>query len=146
MAVITTLRKNGWRLAAFLLGAILLLVSPINLIGRVAGVVQAAPGASVGTASGGGYCTPANVGTWNTRIHVKCVETFDDGSGGSTIQFFAVPASSVAFAARAESLMSAAIVSGHKLYVFYDPSDLSGGSIGCNTSDCRLLTGIVLVP
>ena len=84
-------------------------------------------------------CTPANVGTFANRVHVKCTATVGGG-----IQFFAVASTDTGYANRFMSLASSAIVSGRTLQIFYDPADTSGSTFGCGTGDCRKALGIVI--
>jgi hypothetical protein len=78
-------------------------------------------------------CTPADVAIYSERLHVKCTAEV----GG--IWYFAAPTSNAAHAARVLSLLSTAHAAGRTLDILYDPDDLSGAAIGCQTSDCRLI-------
>lgn len=86
-------------------------------------------------------CTPANVASFTTRIHVKCTVA---ASGG--IQYFAYPARETANASRFLSLLTTAAVAGKQVDILYDPADTSGASYGCGTSDCRPIVGVALLP
>lgn len=79
-------------------------------------------------------CVPSNVAAFSQRIHVRC-----SASVGPGIWYFAVPTSNAAHAARMLSLLSTAHVAGRTLYIWSDPDDTSGASIGCQTNDCRLI-------
>ena len=81
-------------------------------------------------------CTPTGVATLASRIHIRCAQSF------SGIVFFAYGSSDSAGAARYMSMATSALISGRNVTIIYDPADLSGASIGCQTSDCRLLRGL----
>lgn len=81
-------------------------------------------------------CVPAGVVTYRIRVHVHCAAAV----GG--ISYFAVSTTDSAYAARVLSTISAAQLAGRTLSILYDPSDLSGASIGCQTNDCRLILGV----
>lgn len=83
-------------------------------------------------------CTPVNSMSYANRVHVKC------SAAVSGISYFAVSSSNADTANRAMSTINAAMVSGRNLNVLYDPADLSGSSIGCSNSDCRLIQAIGL--
>lgn len=77
-------------------------------------------------------CTPVAVGNFINRIHVRCSVAV------SGILYFAVATSNANNAARSLALLSVALASGHDVRIYYDPADLSGAAIGCQTNDCRL--------
>ncbi|MGH7601479.1 MAG: hypothetical protein ACREOI_34400 [bacterium] len=81
-------------------------------------------------------CTPVEVMIFKPRIHVRCAAAV----GG--IAFFAAPTAEAQHAARILSLLSTAQVAGRTLSIQYDPADQSGTSIGCQTSDCRLIQAV----
>ena len=82
-------------------------------------------------------CNPIDVGVFpKKRIHVRC----EPGDG--PIRWFALGVSDAAEANRVLSILSTAFVTKKQLTIWYDPADLSGGSIGCLTSDCRLIRGV----
>ncbi len=81
-------------------------------------------------------CTPSNLAVYDTRVHVKCEESV----GG--IQWFATSTADSAKAARVLSVINTAMVTGRALFINYDPDDVSGASFGCQTGDCRIITGI----
>ncbi|MCZ7572790.1 MAG: hypothetical protein M5U01_29900 [Ardenticatenaceae bacterium] len=84
-------------------------------------------------------CTPARVGVFTTRIHIKCAAAV----GG--IWYFAVATTDDAHAARVLSLLNTALVTGRSLVILYNPSDTTGGPpIGCAANDCRLLLALEL--
>lgn len=86
-------------------------------------------------------CTPANVATFPSRIHVKCTAAT---SGG--IWYFAYPARDTANASRFLSLLSTAAVAGKQVDILYDSADTSGTTYGCAASDCRPISGVALLP
>lgn len=78
-------------------------------------------------------CVPAEIMTYSVRIHVRCAASV----GG--VLYFAVSTTDAQFASRILSVISSAQVAGRTLTILYDPADLSGGQIGCQTNDCRLI-------
>jgi len=84
------------------------------------------------------YCTPNQVVVFTEapRLHVRC----DESLGG--IVYFAASTTDAAQAGRVLSVIQTALVAGRTLIVNYDPSDLSGAAIGCQTNDCRLIRRI----
>jgi len=83
-------------------------------------------------------CTPIGVMTFTKsgRLHVQCAAAVNG------IRFFAVATSDAANAARVLSTITTAQVAGRTLAILYDPADLSGASIGCQNSDCRLILAV----
>ncbi len=82
-------------------------------------------------------CTPARVGVFTTRIHVKCSAAI------SGIWYFAYATADDAEAARVLSVLNSALLTGRTLVILYDPSDAtSGPPIGCAANDCRLLQAL----
>ena len=85
-------------------------------------------------------CTPANVATYTSRIHVKCT------AATAGIIYFAYPTKDNANASRFLSLLSAALVAGKQVDILYDPADLSGTTYGCGSNDCRPIIAVALWP
>ena len=142
-----TLKRYRWQTLSGMLGVLVVVLLTLNVsIQRSGDMVEAAAPARPATSLLGGYCTPANVAVFPQRIHIKCNETFDDGNGSLTIQYFAVSTANAANVGRYQSLFTAAFVSGKRVYIFYDPTDLSGQSLACSNNDCRLVTGAAIVP
>jgi hypothetical protein len=83
-----------------------------------------------------GFCTADQVMVWNNRVHVRCATPV------GSIKYFAISTSDQAQAARVLSVINTALVAGRTLTIRHDPADLSGASIGCLTSDCRLIQAI----
>jgi hypothetical protein len=81
-------------------------------------------------------CNPIEIVTYQVRVHVRCAAAV----GGIT--FFAAPTQEAAYAARVLSVITAAQVAGRTLSILFDPSDQSGATIGCLTSDCRLIRAV----
>ena len=81
-------------------------------------------------------CTPVQIMTYQVRVHVKCAAAI----GG--VVFFAVSTQDSAHAARVLSVITAAQVAGRTPTILYDPADLSGAAIGCQTNDCRLIRAV----
>jgi hypothetical protein len=83
-----------------------------------------------------GFCTADQVMVWTNRVHVRCATPV------GSIKYFAISTSDQAQAARVLSVINTALVAGRTLTIRHDPADLSGASIGCLTSDCRLIQAI----
>ena len=84
-------------------------------------------------------CTPSNVAVLSNRIHVKCAASVAGG-----IWYFALPTSDSAHANRTLSLLTTALAGGRPLSIDYNPSSTAGTSIGCLSSDCRLINWIAM--
>lgn len=108
----------------------------ILLAGLAYGLLLNAPAANADTSF---ICTPTGVATFPQRVHVRC------SAAQSGIAFFAYRSSDSTGAARNLSLASSALIAGRSLRIFYNPADLSGSSVGCNKSDCRLITGMEML-
>ena len=105
----------------------------------IVGLLHLASATSVFAAEKTFTCTPVNVAVFpNSRIHVKC------SSGDGPIVFFALGVKDDGEANRVLSLLSAAFATKKQLSIFYNPDDLEGAKIGCLTSDCRLIRGVVM--
>lgn len=94
--------------------------------------------AQVGAASSF-VCTPADVGVFIQRVHVRCTVTVN--VGGNLVAYWAYPASDSAGASRFLSLFETAKATGTNITIYYDPADLSGSTFGCGNSDCRRIWG-----
>lgn len=90
-------------------------------------------------------CTIANIAVLTDRIHVKCTTPAIVGS--SSIYYFAAPGDSANFLTtnRFLTLMNTAYALGKPLYVYYLP-EISSNPPGCNTSDCRRIDWIYIIP
>jgi len=85
-------------------------------------------------------CTPAYIGAFKTRVHVRCTVA---AAGG--IIYFAAPTSDSKNAARILSIMLTAKALGKNLQVYYTAT-ASGASFGCQTGDCRPIDAIEMTP
>jgi hypothetical protein len=84
-------------------------------------------------------CNPVDVAEFpNSRVHVRCSPA--DGA----IAFFALGVSRSGDADRTLNLATDALINNKRLTIFYDPADTSGAGIGCLTSNCRLIQGIIM--
>ena len=83
-------------------------------------------------------CNPVDVAVFSNRIHVRC------SPGDGSIQFFALGTSNTGHTNRTLSMLSTAFIAQKKLAILYDPADVSGASIGCQTKDCRLMIGVTV--
>jgi hypothetical protein len=81
-------------------------------------------------------CTPVQIVTYKSRVHVRCAAAV----GG--ISYFAAATQDNAYAARVLSVITTSQVAGRTLSILYDPADLSGAAIGCQTNDCRLIHAV----
>ena len=87
-------------------------------------------------------CTPNQVGTFYNRVHVRCVP-----SAPNNIAYFAVcSTTNSAFSARALSVFTTAKVTAKNLAIYYSPSDTSGTACGCASADCRVISGVEVMP
>jgi hypothetical protein len=71
-------------------------------------------------------------------VHVHCNAPYS----GSSIYYFAVPASAREMASRVEAIGLVAQVTDANVRVYFDLADTSGSSFGCSASDCRTLSGL----
>jgi hypothetical protein len=102
----------------------------LPLAGLATGPVRAEPmGAS---------CTPSQVVVFTEapRLQVRCEEA------NSGVVYFALSTNDAAQAGRVLSVIQTALVAGRTLIVSYEPNDLSGAAIGCQSQDCRLIRSI----
>lgn len=83
-------------------------------------------------------CTPVDVAALPKRIHVKC------SPGDGPILWFALGVTDDGDANRMLSIISTAFVTKKKLSILYDPDDLDGAKIGCETNSCRLIRGAIM--
>lgn len=82
-------------------------------------------------------CNPVDVADFpGKRIHVRC------SPGDGAISWFALGVSNEAEASRVLSIAATAFAAKKQLTIWYDPADLSGGNLGCNNNDCRMIRGI----
>lgn len=82
-------------------------------------------------------CNPIDVAVFpKKRIHVRC------SPGDGSISYFALGVADAGEANRTLSILSTAFAAKKKLTIWYDPNDLTGASIGCQTNDCRLIRGV----
>jgi hypothetical protein len=84
-------------------------------------------------------CTPTSVGVYSGRIHVRCAASTAGG-----IYFFALSTADTAFSNRTLSLFTTALAGGRTIYIDYNPSSTAGVSLGCLSSDCRLINWLAM--
>lgn len=86
-------------------------------------------------------CTINNVAAFDDRIHLRCTSSPGDG-----IWYFAHPTGSFSgyTASRLLAVAQTAYALGKPVWVYYVSSS-SSNPPGCNTGDCRLLTGVSMV-
>lgn len=88
------------------------------------------------------WCTIGNVGVYENRIHVYCPDHPD------SIKYFAYPSSAYEYSRRADrflAVLNTAVALGKPVVVAYNDSPATNPP-GCLVSDCRLLTGLAIVP
>jgi hypothetical protein len=87
-------------------------------------------------------CYVNNVAVYENRIHVRCDAPYQE----TGIWYFAYPTdSSTGYTAnRLLAVGQTAGVLGYPVWVYFD-LDPDSNPPGCNTGDCRLLTGISMV-
>ena len=87
-------------------------------------------------------CTPLTVGSFYDRVHVLCSVAAPGG-----ISYFAYCTSfNSANASRMLSIFTAAKATGKDIGMYYDPDDLNGTACGCQTSNCRVISGAEIRP
>jgi hypothetical protein len=85
-------------------------------------------------------CKATESAVFSNRIHVQCLDPVD-----GRFQFFAAPTTDSHQAARILSIIESAHFSNRFLAVTSDFADVSGSAIGCDPSNCRLITSISMV-
>jgi hypothetical protein len=89
---------------------------------------------------------PNHVGVYSERVHIYCGTTSPVGGApvlDSAIHWFAVStAPDSAGASRFMSLLQTSVITAKPIWLWVDPADTSGGSIGCNPADCRMIWGM----
>ncbi len=88
------------------------------------------------------WCTIGHVGVYENRIHVNCPD--HEGS----IKYFAYPSSAFEYSRRADrylAVLNTAVALGKPVVIAYNDSPETNPP-GCLASDCRLLTGLAIVP
>jgi hypothetical protein len=87
-------------------------------------------------------CTPSTVGVFTNRIHVLCTVPYN-----GTIGYFGYcSAGDSATASRLLSVFTAAKALGKNVGVYFDPNDTSGAACGCQSTDCRVVSGAEIRP
>ncbi len=71
-------------------------------------------------------------------MHVRC----NAPHPGSSIYYFAVPASAREMASRVEAIALVAQVTGANVRIYFNLADTSGSSFGCDAGDCRTVIGL----
>ncbi len=110
----------------------------LRCIGRAVFLAAGMAGGPAWTAPVDVFCTPNQIVvlTEAPRLQVRCDESF------SGVVYFAAPTADAAQAGRVLSVIQTALVAGRTLIVNYEPADLSGAGIGCQSNDCRLIRRI----
>ena len=87
-------------------------------------------------------CTPSTVGVFTNRIHVLCTAPYN-----TTIYYFGYCSiCDSATASRLLSIFTAAKALGKNVGVYFDPNDTSGTACGCQSNDCRVVSGAEIRP
>jgi hypothetical protein len=87
-------------------------------------------------------CTPSTVATFTNRVHVSC----SPAATGGIVYFAYCSGNDTGLANRFLSVFTTAKVTGKGLNIYYNPSDTSGTACGCESGDCRVLTGAEVRP
>jgi hypothetical protein len=92
-------------------------------------------------------CTPIEVLAFNSRVHVRCAESFNFGGSQSAIVFFAVPTNDdgTGVANRFTTITSAALSGDNRVRVLASYYD-NGTSWGCQISSCKPARAVAIVP
>jgi hypothetical protein len=98
-------------------------------------LVAVASSAQAETYSG---CQVGGVAAFKKRTHVRCSQPYS----GTTISYFAAPATDRDLASRLMADGLVAQVTGAPLDIYFTLADTSGTSVGCGSSDCRLISGV----
>lgn len=92
--------------------------------------------------------TTAHVAVFKNRIHIYCPSTTAISGApalDTLIHWFAFPSSpDSALASRYLSIFETAVISGKNVWLQLDPTDTSGSSYGCLSSDCRQISAAEL--
>lgn len=90
-------------------------------------------------------CAIANIAVLDNRIHVRC--TSPVVIGPNNVYYFAASGDSSHMLAtnRFLTLLNTAYALGKPVYVYYD-ADSSANIPGCQTSDCRNISWLYIVP
>lgn len=87
-------------------------------------------------------CTPSTVGVFSNRVHVLCTAPYN-----TTIYYFGYcTAGDSATASRMLSIFTAAKALGKNVGLYFEPGDTSGTACGCQSSDCRVVSGAEIRP
>lgn len=87
--------------------------------------------------AGWSTCTPARVGVFSNRVHVRCTVA------NAGILYYAFPTKDQAAVARVLTVLNSALLSGRSLTILNDPADTtSGPPVSCQASDCRLILAL----
>ena len=86
-------------------------------------------------------CTPSTVAVFTNRVHVSC-----NPADGAIVYFAYCSTKDSAAASRFLSVFATAKATGKKLYIYFNPSDTSGTACGCQSGDCRVITGAEIRP
>lgn len=93
-------------------------------------------------------CTVDQVGRFSNRVHVRCLESYQNTSGRLTIKYFAAPTSDVALSDDLFNLGNQANIPSDtsNLLVTYDPNNTNGTDFDCRTANCREISSVRLLP
>jgi hypothetical protein len=91
-------------------------------------------------------CTPDYVAAFSNRVHAHCAAPYVYNT--QNIYWFAVcsTGSGSPFASRALSIFTTAKVTGKTLRVYFEPTDTSGTNCGCDSNNCRAISGAEVLP
>jgi hypothetical protein len=86
-------------------------------------------------------CAPSTVAAFTNRVHVSC-----NPAAGAITYFAYCSAKDPGGASRFLSVFTTAKAIGKNLNIYYNPNDTSGTDCGCQTGDCRVITGAEVRP
>ena len=120
-----------------LLGALALALALLLGLSLKAKVSAATPSAPADIFN----CTPSTVAAFTDRVHVSC-----NPADGSIVYFAYCSTKDSATANRFLSVFTTAKALGEGVNMYFNPSDTSGTSCGCQSSNCRVITGAEVRP
>jgi hypothetical protein len=120
-----------------LLGALVLALALLFGLSHKGKVSAAAPSAPSDIFD----CAPSTVAAFTDRVHVSC-----NPADGAISYFAYCSTKDSATANRFLSIFTTAKALGKGINIYFNPSDTSGTSCGCQTGNCRVITGAEVRP
>jgi hypothetical protein len=136
--IVFKLYVRRFRVSLFaLLGALVLALALLFGLSHRGKVLAAAPAAPVNIFD----CTPQTVAAFSDRVHVSC-----SPADGSIVYFAYCSTKDSATANRFLSVFTTAKALGKGINIYFDPTDTSGTSCGCQAGNCRVIQGAEVRP